>query len=87
MQFVNVVLDRNSGRASAAVRLDTALPVGSPISVIPEFIDCTIQKHEATYTAPYANHEWILVKFSGTNVFTMSQGAGDIEFQEGVITL
>lgn len=89
MQFVNVTLDRNSGRASAAVRLDTALPVGYPISVLPEFIDCTIQNHEATYlsyTAPFASQR-IHVKFSGTNVFTMNHGAGAIEFQEGVIHL
>lgn len=89
MQFANVTLDGNSGRAGAAVRLDTSPPVGYPISVIPEFIDCTIQNHEATYlsyTAPFASQR-IHVKFSGTNVFTMNQGAGAIEFQEGVIHL
>ena len=87
IKFNNVTLDGNSGQASAAVRLDTALPVGHPITIIPEFVSCTIKNHGATYltyTAPFTSQR-AHVKFSGKNVFTMNHGAGAIEYQEGVI--
>ena len=87
MQFKNVTLDGNSGRASAAVRLDTTLPVGFPINVIPEFIDCIIQHHCAnylTYTSPFMSQR-VSAKFTGRNVFRENHGAGAIEYQEGRI--
>ena len=87
MQFKNVTLDGNSGRASAAVRLDTTLPVGFPINVIPEFIDCIIQHHCAnylTYTSPFMSQR-VSAKFTGRNIFRENHGAGAIEYQEGRI--
>ena len=87
IQFYNLTLDGNSGRASAAVRLDTALPVGFPINVVPEFHDCTIMNHGATYetyTAPFTSQR-VNAQFLGRNVFMENHGAGAMEYQEGVI--
>ncbi|PFX30181.1 uncharacterized protein LOC111323890 [Stylophora pistillata] len=87
MQFKNATLDGNSGRASAAVRLDTTLPVGFPINVTPEFIDCTIQNHCAnyqTYTSAFTS-ERVNAKFTGRNIFRENHGAGALEYQEGRI--
>lgn len=87
IKFNNVTLDGNDGRASAAVRLDSALPVSSPIYVTPEFINCTIMNHGAnylTYTAPFTSQR-VDAKFIGRNVFTENHGAGAVEYQEGVI--
>ena len=89
IQFNNVTLDGNAGRASAAVRLDTSLPVGFTITVVPEFIDCTIMNHGATYltyTAPFTSQR-VNAKFIGRNVFTENHGAGAVEYQEGVINV
>ena len=87
IQFNNVTLDGNNGRASAAVRLDTALPVSSPVDLTVEFIDCTIMNHGATYlsyTAPFTSQRVDAI-FIGRNVFTENHGAGAVEYQEGVI--
>ena len=87
IQFSNVTLDGNDGRASAAVRLDTAIPVNSPVELTVEFIDCTIMNHGATYltyTAPFTSQR-VNAKFVGRNVFTENHGAGAVEYQEGVI--
>lgn len=85
IQFNNVTFDGNSGRASAAVRLDTALPVGYPINAIPEFIDCTIQHHcatYATYTSPFTSQR-VNAKFTGRNIFVENHGAGALEYLQG----
>ena len=87
IQFENVTFDGNSGLAGAAVRLDTALPVGIPIFEIPEFIDCTIQHHCATYstyTSPFTSVR-VNVKFMGRNVFRENHGAGAMEYLRGRI--
>lgn len=87
IQFKNVTFDGNIGLASAAVRLDTAFSVGFPISEIPEFIDCTIQHHCATYstyTSPFTSLR-VNVKFMGKNVFRENHGAGAMEYLQGRI--
>ena len=87
IQFNNVTFDRNSGLASAAVRLDTFLPVGYPINAIPEFIDCTIQHHCATYnthTSPFTSQR-VNAKFTGRNIFMENHGAGAMEYLQGRI--
>ena len=87
IQFNNVTFDGNSGLASAAVRLDTALPVGYPINAIPEFIDCTIQHHCATYnthTSPFTSQS-VNAKFTGRNIFMENHGAGAMEYLQGRI--
>lgn len=87
IKFVNLTLDGNKGRSSAAVRLDSALPFSFPVYVKPEFIDCTIKNHGAnylTYTAPFTSHR-VDVKFAGRNVFTTNHGAGALEYEAGVI--
>ena len=87
IQFNNVTIDGNSGRASAAVRLDTALPVGYPINAIPEFIDCTIKHHFATYntyTSPFTSQR-VNAKFTGRNIFMENHGAGAMEYLQGRI--
>lgn len=87
IQFNNVTFDGNSGRASAAVRLDTALPVGYPINAIPEFIDCTIQHHCATYdtyTSPFTSQR-VNAKFTGRNIFMENHGAGALEYLQSRI--
>ena len=87
IQFNNVTFDGNSGRASAAVHLDTALPVGYPINAIPEFIDCTIQHHCATYntyTSPFTSQR-VNAKFTGRNIFMENHGAGAMEYLQGRI--
>lgn len=87
IQFNNVTFDGNSGRASAAVRLDSALPVGYSINAIPEFIDCTIQHHCATYntyTSPFTSQR-VNAKFTGRNIFVENHGAGALEYLQGRI--
>lgn len=87
IQFKSVTFDGNSGLASAAVRLDTALPVGIPIIEIPEFIDCTIQNHCATYntyTSPFTSLR-VNAKFLGKNIFRENHGAGAMEYVQGRI--
>lgn len=87
ISFVNLTLDGNRGRASAAVRLDSALPMSSPVMLKPEFIDCTIKNHDAnylTYTAPFTSQR-VDVTFRGRNAFTQNQGAGAVEYHAGVI--
>lgn len=87
IQFNNVTFDGNSGLASAAIRLDTALPVGYPINAIPEFIDCTIQNHCAsynTYTSPFTSQR-VNAKFTGRNIFMENHGAGALEYLQGRI--
>ena len=87
IQFKNVTFDGNGGLASAAVRLDTALPVGIPINEIPEFIDCTIQHHSATYstyTSPFTSVR-VNAKFTGKNIFRENHGAGAMEYLQGRI--
>ena len=87
MQFKNVTLDGNIGRASAAIRLYTTLPVGYPINTIPEFIHCTIQHHCAnylTYTSAFTSQR-VSAKFTGRNIFRENHGAGALEYQEGQI--
>ena len=87
IRFKNVTFDGNGGLASAAVRLDTALPVGIPIIEIPEFIDCTIQHHCATYktyTSPFTSLR-VNAKFTGKNIFRENHGAGAVEYLQGRI--
>lgn len=87
ISFVNLTLDGNRGRASAAIRLDTALPMSSPVILKPEFIDCTIKNHGAnyqTYTAPFTSQR-VDVMFRGRNAFTQNHGAGAVEYHAGVI--
>ena len=87
IQFKNVTFDGNGGLASAAVRLDTALPVGIPIIEMPEFIDCKIQHHCATYstyTSPFTSLR-VNVKFTGKNIFRENHGAGAVEYVQGRI--
>ena len=87
IQFKSVNFDGNSGLASAAVHLDTALPVGIPINEIPEFIDCTIQHHCATYstyTSPFTSAR-VNAKFTGKNIFRENHGAGAMEYLQGRI--
>jgi len=87
IQFKNVTFDGNRGLASAAVRLDTSLPIGIPIIVVPEFIDCTIQHHCATYstyTSPFTSLR-VNAKFMGKNIFRENHGAGAVEYLQGRI--
>ena len=87
ISFVNLTLDGNRGRASAAIRLDTALNMSSPVNLKPEFIDCTIKNHGAnyrTYTAPFTSQR-VDVVFKGRNAFTQNHGAGAVEYHAGVI--
>ena len=87
LQINDVLFIANRGLSSAAVRFDTALPLGNPISVIPEFINCKIRDHKATYwsyTSAFTSQR-VSVRFSGRNVFRKNLVAGAVEHQGGVI--
>ena len=87
LQFDNVTWERNSGRDGAAVRLgsQSLTEYSAIISVIPEFIDCTIQNHHASYytfTSPFTS-QGVSVKFTRTNVFSRNQGIGAMRYLDG----
>ena len=89
LQFNNVTWDGNNGRDGAAIHFASGplKEYAGTITVIPEFIDCTIQNHYASYytfTSPFTN-QGVSVKFMGTNVFCKNHGAGAMWHLGGVL--